>query len=1250
MAKINIADYRRPDVYINEIDSSVRAIPAQQTIVNLIPGFSRKGPFNRPVLIQNGADRQDVYGPIDRNLEKKGCFFHRTIDICLQSGPVYGLNLLNANDELDLLEWRSVSTRPDVVNAVDGQTAPYRSYFNRAEFWTRDTEALLKIAKDEMGTNIDKILHFTNFSDRTISTFVYKSTAKGFDVTAEVFYGSKDKVPTYLRPTDLISDYMIDLAIVGGDWSDYQTLATDPIFGKYFSTAGLRKTEVVNFLNDKNINKIQTYTVSLIPYFRDQNGRNMFVETVINADTDRTGLFCAFDIDLFEADVPQGLVDLIGNNLVGESTTSIDYLSYKETIGGNTLYNETKLDQLGNTWGMGTSPGGTNTTEGNGDRTNLKRNYSIIGTAQVELSGNTTATPAWRVNTSATFILNNTEIVTANTNYVDFSPLDSGVRAVIVGNMRVDAVYLSSTGIFTVAEGSPVASSVTLVTASPTVPTDAFVLGYIKHENTGTYSSTYFGVNIDNAGSYIPLFGSGDTTITGSNNSVTITFNDTAGNITPNNYAAYRRIQNFGELSSIATSNKGLVIASGGTKHELATATVLVINTPASNRAVSITVVDNVDIYTETAAGNFTIYREDYEFIVGTDTLITTSAKKTSTTGVLGKYSQLYVDYNEGAINTGDYAYEKWHTGHIGVSFVDVDGDDYIYIPSMATGDTNGIAAGDLLYIVGSTHNDGLFVVIERPSGTFATGDTLPTWGPNPTDKSLYVKVNENLTVDLLENTIDLYDANEKRTLKMFMAGADMNLEFTDSTFSSTPLSSVINDYGLRVFSLRTNYKQTVEIEEVLEPNKILVDAARYPEVTVGDYLEAYYDIAEIDVLNNEMPKKITRILSKMQYSQDTTKSVITTDSKIAVNDFNGDLQTTRYTTISNYVNNYQAITLTGFRVRQDSMPNGTESRQSAILSVMSKGTNLFKGLVNKNKINWRYLVDAFGLGLIANSKQEFVDLCGERLNVFGILNMPSAKSFKNSTSPSFLDEDGVLSVEHISTGGDLESNPAFLYSFGQGVGQSCVGYFFPYVNVDDSGRPLSMPPAAVVLNTFMRKHLTRVSSVYPWTIAAGLTNGRISGIGNVEMDLTPEDIEFLNDMNANPIVYKMNRGFVIETNNTAQVTPRSSLSYINSREVLIELENRMRNMLIEYQWKFNTPEIRAEIKLKADEICQEFVDRNGIFAFENVMDESNNTPDLIDAQIGVLDIFIEISKSMGIIINNITILKTGDIASGGFR
>jgi hypothetical protein len=89
--------------------------------------------------------------------------------------------------------------------------------------------------------------------------------------------------------------------------------------------------------------------------------------------------------------------------------------------------------------------------------------------------------------------------------------------------------------------------------------------------------------------------------------------------------------------------------------------------------------------------------------------------------------------------------------------------------------------------------------------------------------------------------------------------------------------------------------------------------------------------------------------------------------------------------------------------------------------------------------------------------------------------------------------------------------------------------------------------------------------------------------------------------------------------------------------------------MLVEYQWKFNTPDVRSEIKLRADNICESYVSRNGLFNYFNKMDEENNTPEIIDNQIGVLDTYVEPIKGMGIIVNNITILRTGAIEAGGF-
>jgi hypothetical protein len=277
------------------------------------------------------------------------------------------------------------------------------------------------------------------------------------------------------------------------------------------------------------------------------------------------------------------------------------------------------------------------------------------------------------------------------------------------------------------------------------------------------------------------------------------------------------------------------------------------------------------------------------------------------------------------------------------------------------------------------------------------------------------------------------------------------------------------------------------------------------------------------------------------------------------------------------------------------------------------------------------------------------VDICGSRLDALGIINMPSMRSFKDSTSPTFVNSEGVLQTSFVAEGGDPESNPSFLYSFATGNGTTCVGYFSPYLTVNDNGRPFDVPPAMYVASTYLRKQTSNVSGIVPWTIAAGVTNGKIVGIANLEQIFNPEDISNLNLAQMNPIVYKKNRGFVIETENTAQTLYKSALSYLHVREVLIELERDLSAMLLDFQWKFNTADIRAEIKLRADTICERYVNKNGLYTFFNKCDEENNTSELIDNQIGVLDTYVEPIKGMGTIVNNITILRTGTINSGGF-
>jgi hypothetical protein len=676
--------------------------------------------------------------------------------------------------------------------------------------------------------------------------------------------------------------------------------------------------------------------------------------------------------------------------------------------------------------------------------------------------------------------------------------------------------------------------------------------------------------------------------------------------------------------------------------------------------------------------GFLVFYTIDNEFILGAKGVKTQVEVATADFGVVAKYSKLYERYYDGVVNTGDYFYgnkvpvalleNKNVTPYVaGSEYIsDVyffDGESalsvfgltagldlgptssaagYDYIAFNSTEDP-ALALQDIISVNGALINTGTFTITsENQVSTIGTASGI--WN--------YVyKVNEETSYERVQNVSIIEDFNTKHFLRMYLESDTLNVSFMDETFTAYEDVDTTTADTIEVKSAIANYKQSLEIELPVGytqvPNKVLVDGARYTEVRVGDFLEAAYN--ELLLKNGEYPRKLTRIVSKRQYTGNADLVEITCDSAIKKTAFGSDYQTMRYKTVDNYANTYKAISLKGFRVREASLPDGTEARQNAVLNLVAKGTPLFKAITNKEAIDFRYLVDSFGLGLTERSKQQLVDICGDRLDAFGFLNMPSMKLFKNSSSPTFVNAEGVLQAEFIAKGGDPESGPAFLYSFGDGAGTTCVGYFMPYLTVNDNGRPLDMPPASHVATTYMRKHISNVGSITPWTIAAGVTNGRITNIAGLEMDFTPTDIEWLNGAQINPIVFKRNRGNVIETENTAQTLYKSALSYIHVREVLIELERELSRMLLDFQWNYNTPDIRAEIKLRADVICETYVSKNGLYNYFNKMDEENNTAEIIDNQIGVLDTYVEPIKGMGIIVNNVTILRTGAIAAGGF-
>ena len=448
---------------------------------------------------------------------------------------------------------------------------------------------------------------------------------------------------------------------------------------------------------------------------------------------------------------------------------------------------------------------------------------------------------------------------------------------------------------------------------------------------------------------------------------------------------------------------------------------------------------------------------------------------------------------------------------------------------------------------------------------------------------------------------------------------------------------------------LYTNAKATEEYKYIPRDNEVILD--RYADVVVGDYLLS-------ETTNDSKKSRLTRVVEVRNVYDDTKdKAGILVVCADVISHKRGviDNIATKVTPIDKICDRLQWVCLNGFQVRKAAMPNGKNDRQNMILDMLrevpeysSTTSNLFKALIDRDYVQFRYLVDTFGLGLESECKKVYTQLCQARKSAFAIINCPSQLDFKKSLDPSFTNKSGGVEVEYIAKGGDLSKNPSFLFSLPKiENGASWGAYYYPYLRITDLSAAKSVPPAAYVSNLYIQKY----SRGFAWSIVAGQKRGVISGnqVVGVEATLVSDNRDWLEPIGINSIIWEPGVGVEIYANKTAKQTPVSALSSIHVREAAIYIQDNVESILRRYVFEFNTAQSRMEIKTLVDEFLTNMKNNGGLYDFRTVMDTSNNTAEVIDRNMGVIDIYVEIVRGLEIIAQRLTILRTGAIAAGGF-
>jgi hypothetical protein len=223
------------------------------------------------------------------------------------------------------------------------------------------------------------------------------------------------------------------------------------------------------------------------------------------------------------------------------------------------------------------------------------------------------------------------------------------------------------------------------------------------------------------------------------------------------------------------------------------------------------------------------------------------------------------------------------------------------------------------------------------------------------------------------------------------------------------------------------------------------------------------------------------------------------------------------------------------------------------------------------------------------------------------------------------------------------------LYSYGGTVGAvtnqaagmntNYAAAYWPWVQVlsQASGKLVWVPASTVMPGVYSFND--KVSA--EWFAPAGLNRGGIGGALQAERKLQTTDRDKLYQGKVNPIASFPGVGLVAYGQKTLQ-SQASALDRVNVRRLLIALKRYIGNIAESLLFEQNTLTTRNNFLSQVNPYLESVQQRQGLYAYRVVMDDTNNTADVIDRNQLVGQIYIQPTKTIEFIYLTFNITPTG--------
>jgi len=218
------------------------------------------------------------------------------------------------------------------------------------------------------------------------------------------------------------------------------------------------------------------------------------------------------------------------------------------------------------------------------------------------------------------------------------------------------------------------------------------------------------------------------------------------------------------------------------------------------------------------------------------------------------------------------------------------------------------------------------------------------------------------------------------------------------------------------------------------------------------------------------------------------------------------------------------------------------------------------------------------------------------------------------------------------------DTNVSTIVSDASGFDSSYAATYWPWLQtLNTTGQTVWVPASAMIPGVYA---FTDASSD-AWFAPAGLTRGALGNVIKAERKLTSGNRDSLYNANVNPIATFPGSGVVVFGQKTLQKRS-SALDRVNVRRLLIELKNYISQISDNLVFEQNSIATRNSFLTQVNPYLESIQQRQGLYAFKVVMDETNNTADVVDRNELVGQIYLQPTKTAEFILLDFNVLPTG--------